>query len=235
MNKNSTYINWKNWDSELFGKTSKLEEVYFGNIIKLLHLKPSPKILEIGFGNGSFLGYLTNKNFNCVGLESNKHLVNLAIKNHFSAYQSFEELGATEKYDLIVLFDVIEHIPAEDIEDFLKEISSYLEASGSVFLRFPNGASPLGLANQHGDVTHCNIITMSKLNYWCYNSNLKVVFSRADNLPFIFKHNFIKMPSRLFRIALYQIVERIIRLISNQSKGVLSSNLQVILKKNNEI
>ena len=105
----------------------------------------------------------------------------------------------------------------------------------SIFLRFPNGASPLGLANQHGDVTHCNIITLPKLNYWCYNSNLKVVFSKGDTLPFIFKHNLIKMPSKLFRFALYQIAERIIRLISNQSKGVLSSNLQVILKNNNKI
>ena len=233
MNKNNTYINWKNWNSDLFGKTSKLEEVYFGNIIKLLRLKKTSKILEVGFGNGSFLGYLAKENFNCEGVESNQNLVDLALKNNFSAYQSFDEINKTNKYDLIVLFDVIEHIPAEDIEGFLRLLSLHLEFSGSIFLRFPNGASPLGLANQHGDVTHCNIITMSKLNYWCYNSNLNVAFSRGDELPFIFKHNLIKMPSRLFRIILYKIAERFIRIISNQSKGVLSSNLQAILKKNN--
>ena len=218
MNKNNNYINWKKWDSNLFGKTSKLEEAYFGNIIKLLGLKSSPNVLEVGFGNGSFLGYLTKKNFNCEGLELNQNLVDLAIKNNYTAYQSF---------------DVIEHIPEENIEDFLKHLSTHLDDSGSIFLRFPNGASPLGLANQHGDVTHCNIITISKLNYWCYNSNLCVAFSRGDELPFIFKHNLIKMPSRLFRIILYKIAERFVRIISNQSKGVLSSNLQAILKKNN--
>lgn len=235
MDKNNTYINWKNWDPDLFSKTSKLEEAYFGNILKLVQLKNSPKVLEIGFGNGSFLGYLNKKNFNFDGLESNQHLVDLAIKNNFSAYQSFDQLKTDKKYDLIVLFDVIEHIPAADIENFLKQVSFHLEDSGKVFLRFPNGASPLGLANQHGDITHFNIITLPKLNYWCYKSNLKVVFSKGDDLPFIFKHNLVKMPSRLFKIALHQIIERIIRLISPQSKGVLSSNLQVVIKKNNEI
>ena len=235
MNKNNIYINWKNWNSDLFGKTSKLEEAYFGNIIKMLRLKKSPKILEVGFGNGAFLGYLTKKNFNCEGVESNQNLVNLALKNNYSAYQSFSEIDKNNKYDLIVLFDVIEHIPLENIEDFLKDLSIYLNDSGSIFMRFPNGGSPLGLANQHGDVTHCNIITISKLNYWCYNLNLRVVLSKGDDLPFIFKHNYLKMPSRIFRIIFYKLVERIIRIISNQSKGVLSSNLQVIIKKNNGV
>ena len=232
MNKNYKYINWKNWDSSLFGKTSKLEKAYFENVINLLHLKKSAEVLEIGFGNGSFLNFLKKNNFNCQGIDSNKTLVDIAIKNNFLAYQSIDDIHQTKKFDLIVLFDVIEHIPESDIEVFLMKLSSFLKPSGSVFLRFPNGSSPLGLANQHGDVTHCNIITLPKLNYWCLNSNLKVVFSRGDIMPFIFKHNFLKMPSRVLRIFLYFLLERIVRIISNQSKGVLSSNLQVIIKKN---
>ena len=122
--------------------------------------------------------------------------------------------------------------PENDMEIFITKLSLLLKPDGSVFLRFPNGSSPLGLANQHGDVTHCNIITLPKLSYWCSNSDLKVVFFRGDVLPFIFRHNFLKMPSRVLRIFLYAIIERIVRIISIQSKGVLSSNLQVILKKN---
>ncbi|WP_416695854.1 methyltransferase domain-containing protein [Candidatus Pseudothioglobus sp. Uisw_050_01] len=231
MSKNNTYIDWKNWDTDSFGKTSQLEETYFNNIVKLLKLKKSSKILEIGFGNGAFLGYAVSQNFNYDGIESNENLVDLAIDNNFSAYTSLDKIDTETKYDLIILFDVIEHINADAVEEFFKEINVHLEEAGSIFLRFPNGSSPLGLGNQHGDVTHCNIVTLPKLNYWCYNSDLKVIFYRGDIRPFIFRHNILKMPSRLIRLFLHILTEKFIRSISSQSKGVLSSNLEVVIKK----
>ena len=231
MSKNNTYIDWKNWDTDSFGKTSQLEETYFNNIVKLLKLKKSSKILEIGFGNGSFLGYAVSQKFNYDGIESNENLVDLAIDNNFSAYTSLDKIDTETKYDLIILFDVIEHINADAVEEFFKEMNVHLEETGSIFLRFPNGSSPLGLGNQHGDVTHCNIVTLPKLNYWCYNSDLKVIFYRGDIRPFIFRHNILKMPSRLIRLFLHVLTEKFIRLISSQSKGVLSSNLEVVIKK----
>ena len=231
MSKNNTYIDWKNWETNSFGKTSKLEEAYFNNIVKLLKLKKSSKILEIGFGNGSFLGYAVSQNFNYDGVESNENLVDLAIDKNFSAYTSLDKIDSETKYDLIILFDVIEHINGDAVEEFFKEMNVHLEETGSIFLRFPNGSSPLGLANQHGDVTHCNIVTLPKLNYWCYNSDLKVIFYRGDIRPFIFRHNILKMPSRLIRLFFHVLTEKFIRAISSQSKGILSSNLEVVIKK----
>ena len=231
MSKNNRYIDWKNWDGASFAKTSKLEEAYFNNIFKLLKLKKSSKILEIGFGNGSFLGYAVSQKFNYDGVESNQNLVDLAIDNNFSAYTSLDKIDTETKYDLIILFDVIEHINADAVEEFFKEMNVHLEKTGSIFLRFPNGSSPLGLGNQHGDVTHCNIVTLPKLNYWCYNSDLKVIFYRGDIRPFIFRHNILKMPSRLIRLFFHVLTEKFIRAISSQSKGILSSNLEVVIKK----
>tara|TARA_B110000090_G_scaffold198362_1_gene237192 strand:- start:27 stop:728 length:702 start_codon:yes stop_codon:yes gene_type:complete len=231
MSKNNRYIDWKNWEADSFAKTSKLEEAYFNNIFKLLKLKKSSKILEIGFGNGSFLGYAVSQKFNYDGVESNQNLVDLAIDNNFSAYTSLDKINRETKYDLIILFDVIEHINADVVEEFFKEMNVHLEETGSIFLRFPNGSSPLGLGNQHGDVTHCNIVTLPKLNYWCYNSDLKVIFYRGDIRPFIFRHNILKMPSRLIRLFFHVLTEKFIRAISSQSKGILSSNLEVVIKK----
>ena len=231
MSKNNTYIDWKNWETDSFGKTSKLEETYFNNIVKLLKLKKSSKILEIGFGNGSFLGYAVSQKFSYDGVESNQNLVDLAIDNNFSAFTSLDKINRETKYDLIILFDVIEHINADAVEEFFKEMNLHLEETGSIFLRFPNGSSPLGLGNQHGDVTHCNIVTLPKLNYWCNNSDLKVIFYRGDIRPFIFRHNILKMPSRLIRLFFHVLTEKFIRAISSQSKGILSSNLEVVIKK----
>ena len=120
MSINDSYIDLKNWNVDSFAKTSSLEEVYFNNIFKLLRLKKSSKLLEIGFGNGSFLGYAASQNFNYDGVESNKNLVELAIKNNFSAFTSLDKIDRKIKYDLIILFDVLEHIHGDEVEDFFK-------------------------------------------------------------------------------------------------------------------
>jgi 2-polyprenyl-3-methyl-5-hydroxy-6-metoxy-1,4-benzoquinol methylase len=234
MSNNSNYESWKNWDLNSFGKMSKFEKAYFDNITKLLRLKESSKILEIGFGNGSFMSYAYGRKFNYDGVEENENLVNFALEKNFSAFNSIDSIRNKSKYDLIALFDVIEHIPEDEIESFLKMLSIYLEDSGSIFMRFPNGSSPFGLDNQHSDITHCSIVTLSKLNYWCSNSNLKVKASRGCVEPFIFKHDYLKMPSRLVKLILYRIFEKLVRLIFIQSKGILSANLEVVIQKNNE-
>ena len=43
MKETSSYIEWKDWNEESFGFTSKLEKVYFDNIIRLLKLNQSAK------------------------------------------------------------------------------------------------------------------------------------------------------------------------------------------------
>ena len=228
----NNYMNWKSWSPDSFGKESGLERAYFANIIRLLKPKNSSKVLEIGFGNGSFLGYMDRNGFDISGVEINNNLVDLAVNRNFNAYTSIDKIDLNIKYDLIILFDVLEHIPENKVDSFLRKISFRLKDEGLLFLRFPNGSSPLGLENQHGDITHCNIITMPKLNYWCNNLSLQVKLVRGDIRPFIFKHNYFKMPSRLLKRFLYYISEKLVRTISIQSKGILSSNLEVIVAKN---
>jgi 2-polyprenyl-3-methyl-5-hydroxy-6-metoxy-1,4-benzoquinol methylase len=234
MKETNSYIDWKNWNEGSFGFTSKFEKVYFDNILKLLKLDQHARILEIGFGNGSFLGHVNRCNFKCDGVESNETLVDIALENNFSAFSSISLIDNKNKYDLIILFDVIEHIHADNVEFFLKQLGSYIKNTGLIFLRFPNGSSPLGLGNQHGDPTHCNIVTLPKLNYWCSTSNLQIIQYRGDIRPFIFKHNLLKAPSRIIKLFLYNLTEKFIRLISNQSKGILASNLEVVIQKSNE-
>lgn len=224
------YLDWKDWDETAFANYSKLEKVYFDNITKLVSLSDGANILEIGFGNGSFLGYAHIEGYSCDGIESNNKLIDNAKKNNFSAYNTIDQIDNQKKYDLIVLFDVIEHIEADKVEIFINKLKDKLAIDGSIFLRFPNGSSPLGLGNQHGDPTHCNIVTLSKLNYWCNNLGLEMIKYRGDIRPFIFRHKINKAPSRIIKFILFNLTEKFIRLISNQSKGILASNLEVVIK-----
>jgi len=50
-----------------------------------------------------------------------------------------------------------------------------------MYLRFPEGASPFGLANQNGDLMHVTSLTLPKIEALCVESYMKLV-SYSDDL-----------------------------------------------------
>jgi len=185
--------------------------------------------LEIGFGNGSFLGFARKNGLDIDGVELIPELVNLAKKNGFVAQHSTEGLKINE-YDLIVMFDVLEHIDSDLIVDEFTKLKAMLTKNGKILIRTPNGASPLGLANQHGDLTHITIVTESKIAFWAEKSGLRLTSTHMDPFPFIWKHKPTKAPSKIFKLLTYKLIEKLIRFISPQSKGILSSNILFVLE-----
>jgi len=130
------------------------------------------------------------------------------------------------------MFDVLEHIPQDEVVTFFNLLNEHLSDEGSIILRTPNGSSPFGLANQYGDITHCNVVTGEKLNYWTRLSGMYVDFTDGDLYPFIYKHSLKKLPSKIIKRILFKIMERVFRYIfAPQPKGFLSSNLFAILRK----
>ena len=134
---------------------------------------------------------------------------------------------------MIVAFDVLEHIESEDLIIFLTNIKKCLKPNGAFIFRTPNGSSPLGLANQHGDATHINIITESKMHYWANSANLNLNYYSGD-IFLIYNGKMLKTPFRLIKRILQILTEGIVRWVfSPQSKGILSSNslYKLTLKK----
>ncbi len=112
-------------------------------------------VLEIGSGEGGVLKAFTELGFNCVGIELSSSRVNLA--NEFmkeermkgqvqfissNIYNINPELYFKEKFDIIILKDVIEHI--FDHEKFLSHLKSFLKEDGIVFFGFPPWQMPFG-------------------------------------------------------------------------------------------
>jgi 2-polyprenyl-3-methyl-5-hydroxy-6-metoxy-1,4-benzoquinol methylase len=229
------YQDWKNWDSSNFACASKEENLYFSKLKSKFKLTASLNVLEIGFGNGSFLDYSKSVGWNISGVEVIPTLVNRAINNGFKAFKSINDVPTKFKYDLIVAFDVIEHIAPENLCNFLKKVTNLLQPNGVFIIRVPNGSSPFGLSNQHGDTTHQNIITESKMDFWANSVNLKINFKGGD-IYLIYNGKKIKFLSRVLKRILQLSIERLVRWIfSPQSKGFLSANsIYVLSKKNNE-
>lgn len=98
------------------------------------------RILEIGSSTGAFLEKCSQK-CECVCVEPDS--TNRAFASRFSVdqYEYLEDIPDGEKFDLICLFHVFEHI--RDPFDFLKKCKQLLNAGGSIIIEVPHIEDPL--------------------------------------------------------------------------------------------
>jgi len=98
------------------------------------------RILEIGSSTGAFLEKCSQK-CECVCVEPDS--TNRAFASRFSVgqYEYLEDVPDGEKFDVICLFHVFEHI--RDPFDFLRKCNRLLNAGGSVVIEVPHIEDPL--------------------------------------------------------------------------------------------
>jgi 2-polyprenyl-3-methyl-5-hydroxy-6-metoxy-1,4-benzoquinol methylase len=121
----------------------------------------SIKILDIGCGYGLFFETCKQSGFkNYEGVDTGEAYVSyatntLGLKNIYQA--DAEEYLKSKKdttYDVIVAFNVLEHIKKEKVQEFISLIYLRLKQNGMVILEMPNALSPLGIATFYSDITH---------------------------------------------------------------------------------
>lgn len=162
------YIDWKPWDASSFGKPDVVD-YYDGEVERAVgkaHGSRSLRLVEIGFGNGHFLGWARLRGHSVVGIELIEELNQRAKAAGFETAPSIDALVSTNAsaYDLVAAFDVLEHIEPNALVEFLIKIHALLCPGGVLLARFPNGDSPFGLRYQHGDLTHRTILGEGAVN-----------------------------------------------------------------------
>jgi 2-polyprenyl-3-methyl-5-hydroxy-6-metoxy-1,4-benzoquinol methylase len=118
-------------------------------------LKPGTKVLEIGCGEAGVLKAFTELGCICTGIELNTNRLNDArqlMKNELEAgsisfinrniYDIDAEKDLPYAFDLIILKDVIEHIPHQ--EKLMKKLQDFMTTNGKVFFGFPPWQMPFG-------------------------------------------------------------------------------------------
>jgi len=140
----------------------------FGKIISEVII-PGGKVLEIGPGKGEFVKYLNNLAINDIDVvDSDSGVINL-VKGTFKINNSFlcddvsrisKKLG---KYDLIMMIQVLEHIPIEKYVSTLRVLYKHLNSRGCLIIVVPNANNPLGLVERYGDLQHRNSFTEMSL------------------------------------------------------------------------
>jgi 2-polyprenyl-3-methyl-5-hydroxy-6-metoxy-1,4-benzoquinol methylase len=108
-------------------------------------IKPFLKVekgnaLDIGCASGYFLEVLRNEGWKVQGIELDPTTIEVLKTKNIPAYtKPFDTFESTEKFHLITLFDVLEHLP--DIQDTFKRLSSLLHPDGIIALITPNADS----------------------------------------------------------------------------------------------
>lgn len=135
-------------------------------------------VLEIGFGNGEFLGFARDQGARISGSEITTAAVEAAKAADIPLIPGdFERRpdGADNGFDIIAAFDVFEHLEPAVIIAKLEAISRMLRPGGWLLLRYPNGQSPFGLGPQHADATHVTALSRAKIEQYASGTALHTI------------------------------------------------------------
>ena len=91
------YEDWKNWQSDSFAKTSVEEYFYFSKLINFFKLSGKLNVLEIGFGNGSFLDFSKTRGWNIYGVEEIPALIQRARKSGYIVFDDIDKNSTSNK------------------------------------------------------------------------------------------------------------------------------------------
>jgi 2-polyprenyl-3-methyl-5-hydroxy-6-metoxy-1,4-benzoquinol methylase len=181
------YIDWKDWRDGSFGMFGASDARYF-TVETGIVARSGARVLEVGFGNGSFLGWVRSLGVETWGVELSPGLVErantfLGVRRAFGDLNDPQLTAVSGSFTHIVAFDVVEHIAQADLPIFLNRLKALLARDGRIVLRFPNGDSPFGRAHQHGDPTHVTTIGSGKIRYLALQAGLTVDVLRAPSSP----------------------------------------------------
>lgn len=127
------------------------------NYLEYLPRKKNIRILDIGCGSGLFLEFLLSQGYkNALGIDLSQDNIEICKKKKLNVVKedAFVFLKKNQKFDLIVMNDIIEHIPKNEIADLLKLIKSCLNSDGSLIVKTLNMSNPISLDTLYCDFTH---------------------------------------------------------------------------------
>ena len=133
------------------------------------------KALDIGCGFGFAMLALKALGINDVkGVDVSQAQVEEARRRGLNAefVQDTESYlnNSVKKYTIVLLMDVLEHVPVNQQISMLKSINGSLEKGGRLILTVPNANSPLGARRRYIDFTHYSAFTEHSLHYVLENA-----------------------------------------------------------------
>ncbi len=132
------------------------------DVEELLPANKDSIILEIGTGFGHMLRFLVEKGFRRVwGVDVANDLLDI-VRSHIGDKVERLEcadardflVGRTEKFDSVLMLDMLEHVSRKEAKSLLHSVHVSLKEGGRIIIRTPNMANLLGNYSLYMDATH---------------------------------------------------------------------------------
>ena len=142
------YYESKNYISHTDGKKSIFERFYqmaksinLNNKLELINkVGNGKKILDYGCGVGDFLEHLQKNGYDVLGMEPNDSARKIAQSKIGNKKVTSTELEHNDqKFDIITLWHVLEHIP--NLNEIIGELKNHLTDNGVLIIAVPNHQS----------------------------------------------------------------------------------------------
>lgn len=126
-------------------------EFYLSYLNKFKKIDKNLKILEIGCGEGGNLLPFAEQGCFVAGMDLDKTKID--VGNEYFAALNFDcdlvccdffDYKSVYKFDIIIIHDVIEHIPSDKKREFMHLTMNLLNSDGIIFFAFPPWQMPFG-------------------------------------------------------------------------------------------
>jgi 2-polyprenyl-3-methyl-5-hydroxy-6-metoxy-1,4-benzoquinol methylase len=151
-------------------------------------------ILDVGCGRGYALSLLREQGYSRLsGIDPDTGQVEFAQQRGLpvtlvsDTVAHLRASGAGR--DLILLMDVLEHIPVAEQVEFLQAVTGSLSPGGRLICTVPNAASPLGIYWRYADYTHRTAFSTHSLIHALRLGGLEV--DQLESVEFIARPRFL--------------------------------------------
>ena len=193
------------------------------------------RVLEIGCGSGGILIPFKEIGAEVVGIDFDDTYMDAGRKRGLNLIgQSIYEFQSEKKFDLIILKDVLEHLP--DLNVVLQKLNTLLSESGSIYIQVPTfeGLEFLGYQNdylryfQNAHIVH---FSEASLNYVFAKNGFIASYSDINGLA-VFKHRTgtANVPFE-FENERNRSLERIVKILNRRRKVVIKERIWKLLPK----
>ena len=242
---NILYSNYTSTSTSFLGNERDILKVYEDMYLKYIkpllptQNKDSICILDVGcgWGWGGLIkvlqqdGYTSSTGFD-ISTEQIETAKSLGVKNVIA--QSIEQFCLDTKdgsFEYILLFDILEHFPADKGVDLIQNMYRLLKPEGKIIIQVPNGNSLMSI-NFYGDITHYKAFNTSSLGQIAkmtgfqeefYKEVLPLLPLKKKILSRFLWHLIIKPLSRIYMLAT----------VGNSAGKVYTPNIIAVWSKKN--
>ena len=192
------------------------------------YIKQGDKILDLGCGVGTLDFYLASKGNSVTGIDQSKIAINIAARNSKALgvdknttyfQKNIFKFNTKEKFNDVLLFEVIEHLP-NDTKAFVMA-RKLLKRNGLLFISTRSSSAPLsriGLTKKHDErVGHLRRYTLEELGKMIISLGFAVTYkSKTEGFFKELLFSYPKFGSSVVRIAnRFELVSDVLNFVDN--------------------